>query len=307
MACVAAGEPDGKTPAANGVAQAPWPAKVGQTWTNSLGMKLAYIPAGEFLMGSPATEPERMDNETRHRARISTPFLMGVTPVTVAQFARFVAESGYRTAAEKEGWAYGAWNVDSNAWDKFDGASWRSPGFKQGASHPVVSVNWHDAVAFCRWLSAREGRTYRLPTEAEWEYASRAGTLTAYPWGDDPDDGQGRVNGCVQTAKDRFKIFPPFTWTDGYLFTSPVAKFTPNAWGLYDPVGNVLQWCGDWFGEYPTDAVADPVGMPGGDSRVLRGGAFVYGPRHCRCAFRGRNYPEFRNFYIGFRVVVEMP
>jgi formylglycine-generating enzyme required for sulfatase activity len=274
--------------------------------SNSLAMKLVPIPSGEFEMGSTGAEKERFDNELQHRVRISKPFLLGATPVTVAQFAEFVKATNYVTAAEKEGWAYGAWNVKENKWDKLDGASWRKPGFEQRPDHPVVSVNWHDAVAFCKWLSEKEGKTYRLPTESEWEYACRAGTTTAYFWGDNPDDGREFLNGTDQTGKAVFNLFPPFNFDDGYLHTSPVAKFKANPWGLHDMLGNTLQWCGDWWGEYPKDDIAiDPTGLKTGEQRSLRGGAFVYGPRHCRSAFRGRNSPDFRNFYIGFRVVCE--
>jgi formylglycine-generating enzyme required for sulfatase activity len=102
-----------------------------------------------------------------------------------------------------------------------------------------------------------------------------------------------------------FTLFPAFNWSDGYIYTSPVASFRPNAWGLYDMIGNALQWCGDWFGEYPTGPMENPKGPAEGKERVLRGGSFIYGPRHCRCAFRGRNSPEFQNFYVGFRVLLE--
>ena len=273
---------------------------------NRLNMKFVSIPAGEFLMGSPPSEPLRFDNETAHRVRITHPFSMSVTHVTVAQFAAFVHDSGYVTAAEKEGWAYGAWNSTTNQWDKLDGASWRNPGFPQTPDHPVVDVNWNDAMAFCRWLSQKEGKTYRLPTEAQWEYACRAGSQSAYIWGDDPDAGAGFANCLDQTAKDRFTLFPPFNWSDGFVYTSPVASFKPNAWGLYDMLGNTLQWCSDFFGDYPAHAVSDPR-LASGEQRNLRGGAFIYGPKHSRCAFRGRNNPDFRNFYIGFRVVCTDP
>src|SRR6185436_4722946 len=160
------------------------------SFTNSLHMPFISIPAGEFVMGSPVSEKERFTNEIQHRVKITKPFQLGTTQVTVGQFAIFVKESGYQTAAEKEGWAYGAWNVQSNQWNRLEGGSWKNPGFAQNDRHPVVCVNWHDATAFCHWLSEKESRPYRLPTEAEWEYACRAGTATAYPWGDNPDDGQ---------------------------------------------------------------------------------------------------------------------
>lgn len=276
-------------------------------WTNSLDMKFIQIPAGTFIEGSPLSEPGRYTNETLHPVSISKSFWLGATHVTVGQFSAFVKQTGYKTAAEKEGWAYGAWNARENKWNKIDGGCWKNPGFRQSDDCPVVCVDWHDAVAFCEWLSAKEKRTYRLPSEAEWEYACRAGKSTVFPWGNDPAAGKGCANCADATATNIFNLFPPFPWSDGYLFTSPVATFRPNDWGLFDMIGNALEWCGDWFADYPTNAVTDPIGPSQGTERVLRGGAFVYGPERCRCAFRGRNSPGFRNFYIGFRVVLTEP
>lgn len=276
-----------------------------KTQMNSLGMELIFVPAGQFVAGSPTTESERGTNETPHPVILTKPYWLGATHVTVGQFTAFVKSSRHQTAAEKQGWANGSWNLAENKWNRLIGASWRHPGFAQEESHPVVCVNWHDAKAFCDWLSLKEGRHYRLPTEAEWEYASRAGQTTAYLWGNDPNDGQGWANCSDQTAAGRFTLFPAFTWSDGFIYTSPVGTFRRNAWGFQDMLGNTLQWCGDWFGEYPTSAATDPQGPAAGKERVLRGGSFLYGPRHCRCAFRGRNLPEFQNYYIGFRVVLE--
>lgn len=274
-------------------------------FTNQLGMKFIRIPAGEFAMGSPVSEPDRLTNETPHRVRLTRAFWLGAMTVTVGQFAQFATETGYRTAAEQTGVSHGAWNVAADRWDTRPGGSWKNPGFAQNENHPVVCVTWHDANAFCDWLGAREHRRCRLPTEAEWEYACRAGATTAFPWGDNPDDGKGHANGDDATAKNIFTIFPAFNWSDGFIYTSPVGMFRPNAWGLFDMIGNTLQWCGDRFGALPPGAVTDPAGVIEGGERVLRGGAFVYGPARCRCAFRGHNSPEFENFYIGFRVVLE--
>ncbi|HEX2853376.1 MAG TPA: formylglycine-generating enzyme family protein [Opitutaceae bacterium] len=275
------------------------------TSANHLGLKLVRIPAGSFVGGSPATEKERSPNETQHAVTITQPFWLSATHVTVAQFETFVRESGHRTAAETQGYAYGAWSVETNGWTKLPEGSWKNPGFKQAGDHPVVCVTWNDARAFCFWLSAKEGHTYRLPTEAEWEYACRAGGTTAYPWGENPDDGKGWANCSGQETAALFTLFPAFTWPDGFQHTAPVASFRANAWGLHDMIGNALQWCGDWYAEYPAGAAENPHGPPEGKERILRGGAFIYGPRHCRSAFRGRNFPDFQNFYVGFRVVRE--
>ena len=276
-------------------------------WTNSLDMKFVRIKAGEFLQGSPLSAPLREENELPHLVRITRSFWMSITHVTVGQFAEFVNATGYRTLAETQGWSYGAWNVEEDRWDKYDNGSWKAPGFKQELDYPVVCVTWYDTVAFCKWLSNKEGRTYRLPTEAEWEYCARAGATTVFPWGDDADDGGGWANGADATSENAglFTLFPAFKWSDGYIYTSPVATFRPNAFGLYDMIGNALQWCGDWFGKYHAETVEDPPGPDEGEQRILRRGAFVYGPDRSRCAFRGRNWPDFQNFYVGFRVIVE--
>ena len=135
---------------------------------------------------------------------ISKPFYMGVTHVTVDQFAAFVKDSGYKTDAEKDGWSVG-FEIKDGKIDvkKVDGCSWRNPSFDQKGDHPVVQVSWNDAKAFCDWLSKKSGKTVGLPTEAQWEYACRAGTKTAYPWGDNPDDGKGWANCADQSLKKK--------------------------------------------------------------------------------------------------------
>jgi len=271
--------------------------------TNTLGMKFVRIEAGEFLMGSPANEEGRVDNETQHNVKITKAFMMDIHHVTKGRFAAFVRDAGYQTDAEKEGFAY-AW--DGTKFDKVNGASWSNPGFDQGDDHPVVEVSWNDAVAFCKWLSQKEGKTYHLPTEAEWEYACRAGTQTVYFWGDSPDAGQGFANWADLTAKDKFPAWTTFNWRDGFVYTSPVGSFKPNAWGLYDMIGNALDWCNDWYGTYPDGEVIDPQGPAVGPARVLRGGSWYSQlPRYCRCANRGNGAPDYRDFNLGFRVVLD--
>ena len=140
---------------------------------------------------------------------ISKPFYMGVTHVTVDQFAAFVKDSGYKTDAEKDGWSVGFEIKDGKfVRQKMDGCSWRNPSFDQKGDHPVVQVSWNDAKAFCDWLSKKSGKTVTLPTEAQWEYACRAGTTTAYPWGDNPDDGKGWANCADQSLKKKIPNQP---------------------------------------------------------------------------------------------------
>ncbi len=211
--------------------------------TNSIGMKLTLVPSGEFMMGSGESAEETAklfkSEHPQHRVRITKPFYMGTYHVTRGQFRQFVAETHYKTDAEKgERPLVLGWNPEKKEFDNND-YSWRNTGFQQTDEHPVVNVSWNDAGAFCQWLSKKEGKTYRLPTEAEWEYACRAGTTTRYYSGDDPETLAKVGNVADAAAKAQF---PDWTWTikanDGYVFTAPVGKFKPNAFGLYDMHGN---------------------------------------------------------------------
>ena len=293
---------------------------------NTVSLRLVLIPAGKFLMGSPGAERDRSSDEVQHEVTISKPFYMGVTPVTVNQFAAFVKDSGYRTDAEKEGRSEGIEcksgklitykqrpkmkNGRRSPPRKFEGLSWRDPGYDQKGDHPVVQVSWNDASAFCDWLSKRSGKVIALPTEAQWEYACRAGTRTAYPWGEDPADGQGWANIADQSLKRMLPADPEnayFGWDDGFVFTSPVGSFKANAFGLYDIIGNVAQWCHDRYGDIGTEAVTDPTGTNVGNARVVRGASWNnYGLGGCRSAIRSARFaPDYRNERYGFRIAVE--
>ena len=182
--------------------------------------------------------------------RITKPFYLGVYEVTVGQFGKFVSDTGYKTDAERNKDFEGAWgfNAATGEFEQSKGYSWRQVGFPQGDDHPVVNVSHNDAVAFCAWLSRKEGQPYRLPTEAEWEYACRAGTTTRYYHGDDPEGLSEVGNVADGTAKSKFS---DWDWTiagrDGYVFTAPVGKYKANGFGLYDMHGNVWEWCADWY------------------------------------------------------------
>jgi formylglycine-generating enzyme required for sulfatase activity len=240
----------------------------------------------------------------QHRVRITKPFYLGTYHVTRGQFRQFVKDSGYKTDAETAV-TPGAGGFDP-AEDKLvfkEGYSWRNAGFQQTDEHPVVNVSWYDAVAFCKWLSRKEGKTYRLPTEAEWEYACRAGTKTRYYSGDDPE--MLAKIGNVADATYRAK-FPgtrlgkcAIKASDGYVFTAPVGQFKPNAFGLYDMLGNAWQWCADWldsdyYAQSPTD---DPKGPNTGywGYRAARGGCWHSSPEDARSAARGAGPPDDPN------------
>jgi formylglycine-generating enzyme len=291
--------------------------------TNSIGMKLVLIPAGEFMMGSAESAEEVArafreygappadffeDEHPQHRVRITQPFYLGVHEVTVGQFRKFVEETGYKTDAEKgTGGIKGAFGFDpkTGEFGLSEDYSWRNTGFEQTDEHPVVNVSWNDAVAFCDWLSRKEGKTYRLPTEVEWEYACRAGTTTRYYHGDDPEGLAAVGNVADATAKAKF---PDWDWPikaeDGYVFTAPVGKFKPNGFGLYDMHGNVWEWCADWYGEeyYRASPADDPKGPDSGANRVLRGGSWLNRPDFIRSAFRSWDVPASRYDSSGFRL-----
>jgi formylglycine-generating enzyme required for sulfatase activity len=273
---------------------------------NSVGMRLVYISPGKFLMGSPESEPGREKQEVLHEVKLTKAFYLGVHEVTVGQFKQFVRETNYQTDAERDG--KGGYGPDAAG--KFDKMNpkftWKSPGFEQTDDHPVVIVTWNDAKAFCRWLSEKEKKTYRLPTEAEWEYACRAGTSTAYWHGNDPEELAQVGNVADATARAKFP-----GWTigikskDGHAFTAPLGQFRQNPFGLFDMHGNVWEWCEDWYDSkgYGPEAQKDPTGPAEGTARVQRGGGWSSDSKRVRSAARiGRDPSTYRGAYLGFRV-----
>jgi formylglycine-generating enzyme required for sulfatase activity len=277
------------------------------SFTNSIGMKFALIKAGEFLMGSPDDDKDAYDDEKpQHRVRITRPFYLGIHEVTRGQFRRFVDEAGYQTEAEKDGQGGWGWNEQEKKSEQNPRYTWLNPGFEQTDEHPVVNVSWNDAVAFAEWLSRKEGKTYRLPTEAEWEYACRAGTTTLYFCGDDAEGLADVGNVADGTAKAKYSNWTTITAQDGFVYTSPVGRYRPNAWGLYDMHGNVNEWCWDWFGSdfYKSSRVDDPAGPLQAAFRVLRGGSWSSFPRRCRSAPRIREPAGYRYNDLGFRLAL---
>ena len=297
---------------------------------NSLGMPFVRVPAGEFLMGSdespeslarayPALPPERFerlaDEAPVHRVRITRAFWIGQTEVTIGQFRRFVQASGYRPESEADGSGGYGYRADydpatSPRGDAFEGRSprysWRDPGFVQGDDHPVVNVTWNDAQALAAWLSRSEGRRYRLPTEAEWEYACRAGTRTRYASVDDP---RSLLRFANVFDADSARLWPRWQAmalpdSDGHAFTAPVASFAPNDWGLYDMHGNVWEWVADWHGDdyYAHSPRDDPQGPADGGVRVRRGGSWHTWAFYARSSYRNWNTPDTRYTLVGIRL-----
>ncbi|HZW11962.1 MAG TPA: formylglycine-generating enzyme family protein [Noviherbaspirillum sp.] len=303
------------------------------TTTNSLDMEFVLVPAGEFLMGSdelpealakdfPQYEVKRFleltDERPVHKVRITRPFFMGRHEVTVGQFRRFLKASGYRPKSEADGTGGYGYNpsydpAKSVRGDAFEGRdqkySWQNPGFPQDDSHPVVNVTWNDAVAIAKWLSETEGKKYRLPTEAEWEYAARAGTRSRYHSGDKPQSLLAVANVFDADAMKNWPKWKAFALagSDGYAFTSPVGSFAPNAFGLFDMHGNVWEWTADWHDDhyYANSPVDDPQGPASGSVRVRRGGSWHTWPFYARSSYRNWNAPQTRYTLVGIRLVRE--
>ena len=244
-------------------------AKVGDVITNKMGMKLAYIPPGKFLMGSPEEEKGRRADEFQHAVEITKGFHMGKYEVTQEEYEKVMGEN---------------------------------PSAYKGAKLPVEKVSWDDAQAFCKKLSAKEGKTYRLPSEAEWEYACRAGATTPFHFGETISTDQANYDGNYIYGNGQ-KGVHRYT-------TTAVGSFGANAWGLHDMHGNVMEWCEDWHDRtyYESSPKQNPTNNEPGHfkERVARGGSYIDSPGAARSAYRSRSRPDFRND-IGFRVVLSTP
>ena len=246
-----------------------------------MGMKYILIPAGGFMMGSSPSEEGRFTSEGPVHQVYLDAYYIAEKEVTVEQWRKFIEDTSYD-------------------WDKWLLLKKYAP----GDDHPILFITWDDAQAFCRWLSGKEGKTYRLPTEAEWEKAAR-GDLRGkkYPWGDESPDGTQ----CNFADKNT-----DFYWTDkivddGYAYTAPVGSFQPNGYGLYDMAGNAWEWCQDWFDwdYYKHSPMRNPQGPSSGIDRVMRGGSWCNDATIIRCAFRGFILPIVPSHPRGFRLAMD--
>ena len=286
--------------------------KVASEIENAIGMKLAYIPAGKFMMGSPDTETGRRPDEgPQHEVEITKGFHLAIHTVTLGEFRRFTAEEGYVTEAAKDGRGYFGYDETKNELlVRKPEYTWRDTGWPQTDRHPVVNVTWNDAKAFCAWLSRNEKKRYGLPSEAQWEYACRAGTTTSYWNGDDPEAlaQVGNVEDASLMAKFPYRK-SLIKASDGYIFTAPVGQFRKNGFGLFDMHGNVSQWCEDGFDAkyYSISPRMDPVNETAAQGRVTRGSSWHSSAKFCRSAFRERGAPDYRFFNLGFRVGLFSP
>ena len=236
-----------------------------KTITNSIGMKFVLIPAGTFTMGSAYSEASD-DEKPQHSVTITKPFYMGVYEVTQGQWEAVTGNNPAHFNAER-------------------------PGVTDSSNHPVETVSWEDAQAYAMALTDMDGRSYRLPTEAEWEYAARAGSTTIYPGGNYAE----KLGDYAWYIKNSDKK------------THPVGQKLPNAWGLYDMHGNASEWVQDWFTLYTADSVSDPSGRQTGDYRVIRGGCWDCQAVSCLAAFRsGIGRPSYSSNFLGLRLVIEI-
>ena len=260
------------------------------------------IRGGEFIMGSPANEVGRQNDENQHRVKLGD-FYMSKYPVTVAEFRKFIEATNFRTDAEKQG---GSAIVSNSKVEYKTGVNWRHgvSGLLRPQSednHPVLHVSWNDAVVYSQWMSKITGKRFRLPTEAEREYASRAGSRTPFNTGDNITPAQANYDGnySYNNQKGEYRAN-----------TVPVNALPPNAWGLYNMHGNVFEWCSDLYGAAYYDEcnaagiVTSPSGPAIGARRVLRGGAWNDVAQHCRSAYRNHFTPDSRGSNVSFRLVL---
>lgn len=258
-----------------------------------VSLELVAVPAGSFEQGSAETEADRSPDESRRTVTLSRGFLIGRFPVTRAQFERFALESGYRTEAEKG--PSGGFGWDGTALRQSKSYTWRTPGFPQEANHPVTMVTHADALAFCRWLKSKTGREFNLPTEAQWEYACRAGTTTQFSFGDTISTDQVNYDGKHPYGDGKKGEYRQRT--------VPVASLPPNPWGLFEMHGNVWEWCEDTYQESYETAPEDGSAwvVAGVRFRALRGGSWLDSARWCQAAARIRRSASDRPDYAGFR------
>ena len=281
------------------------PLKVGAIFRDCLSCPdMVVLPAGSFAMGSPAAEVGRGDDEGPvHLVNVAA-FALGQREITRAQFAAFVKQTQYRTDEK-------CWTLENGTYAQRSERDWRTPGYPQEDNHPVVCINWNDAQAYAAWLSHKTAKKYRVPSEAEWEYAARGNTGRARYWGDDPDAAGAYANTADQSAQAQ--IQGASSWlvhqcNDGFAYTAPVGSFKVNAFGLNDMLGNVLEWTADSYHPNYQDAPSNArVWQGDAVQRVLRGGSWNNSPRNVRAAMRDANQPDVRFSIFGFRVARQLP
>ena len=267
---------------------------------------MVVVPAGDFVMGSPATEQGRGNDEGEHAVRVDRAFAVGKFEVTRGEYANFTLATGrgcyIRTEASTSYISRPTSDGSLPGWRKDRSLGWRDPGFPQADNHPVACVSWQDARNYAAWLSEKKGESYRLLSDAEWEYAARAGTTTARHWGESAAEGCAHANGADLSLQPEYPDWPIVNCDDGYIYTAAVGSLTANAFGLHDMLGNVLEWVTDCWHESHQRSDASPI--LGGDcsSRALRGGSWYDGPKMLRAANRYGYSAASGNYSLGFRI-----
>lgn len=276
------------------------------------GPDLVVIPAGSFMMGSPDNESDRFTNEgPRHRVTFDRGFALGRTEVTVGQFADFINSTGYRTDAEREGQSR-IYDPRTGRMDSKIQITWRNDyvGEEADPGLPVVHVSWNDAQAYARWLGQQTGRMYRLPSEAEFEYALRAGSQSPYWWGEgSPEDNTENLTGDGDSSPTNARWNVAFRrYTDGFWGPAPVASMRANPFGLYDMGGNVMEWMADCWHDSFVRAPDDGSAWvnPGCERRVIKGGAWSSTPPMSRSAFRLSSTSGSTDMRVGFRIARDL-
>jgi formylglycine-generating enzyme required for sulfatase activity len=244
-------------------------------YVNSLGMKFVRITPGTFWEGLTKEQAMRLNagKKLGHQVTLTKPYYLAAYEVTNEQFEQFDPAHAKHRAKYQRG--------------------------EDGGQHPIEPIKWRPAQEFCRWLTQKEGRIYRLPTEAEWEYACKAGTTNILYWGDQSWDRLKANVGGLRSVPETY-------YEDGYGFTSPVGVYPPNPWGLYDMVGNVWEWVEDWFDWYPSESQVDPKGPPTGHIRVKKGASWSTRTRDLKSCARDGNNPADLFEIEGFRVLCEV-
>jgi len=275
-------------------------------------LHMANIPGGTFQMGDLIGDGK--PNERPVHSVTIKPFKLAKYEVTVGQFGKFIAATGYRTEAERNVEALpeavnGCGVLNAGKMGYRAGVQWNAPSFEQTDSNPVVCVSWNDAQEFIRWLNRETRLHFRLPSEAEWEYAARAKTTTKYFWGDAPEQACKFANAADETTPPGDQRFPSATTNcrDGYFFTSPVGHYAPNAFGLYDMLGNAREWTADCASNSYDGAPNDGSPWLTGDctARIARGSSWFGSPNNLRVSARGSGITPARDFDMGFRLAAD--
>jgi formylglycine-generating enzyme required for sulfatase activity len=260
--------------------------------------EMVAIPAGSFMMGSPDGEDDRNEHEGPQTKMNIRAFSMGKYSVTRGQFAEFIQATGYQPARKCFA------EVGNGKFDETRQANWKDPGFEQTDRDPVVCVNWEDATAYVEWLSQATGKHYRLPSEAEWEYAARGGATTSRIWGDDPDDACDYANAADAQLKKKYD-WKTVDCNDGYVYTAPVGKFKPNKLGLYDMMGNTRQIVAGCLTDSIADLPKDGSANADCNQHPLRGSSWEsYPTAIMRVACREWVGSTFAHLAYGFRVAL---